>query len=76
LIKEKDLESVLKAVKELEKIKIEMVNTDNIRNIVFKSPTVLNPLETRDLSIQKASLEQISILNDMFNLKSVGGYKN
>ena len=76
LIKEKDLESVLKAVKELEKIKKEMVNTDNIRNVVFKVPTVDKPLEAKDLSIQKASLEQISILNDMFNLKSVGGYKN
>ncbi len=53
-----------------------MVNTDNIRNVVFKVPTVDKPLEAKDLSIQKASLEQISILNDMFNLKSVGGYKN
>ncbi|HSH36459.1 IS21 family transposase [Schnuerera sp.] len=76
LIKEKDLESVLKAVKELEKIKKEMVNTDNIRNIVFRAPTVDKPLETKDTSIQKASLEQISILSDLFNLKSVGGYKN
>ena len=70
------MESVLKAVKELEKIKKEMVNTDNIRNIVFKAPTVDKPSEAKDASIQKASLEQISILNDMFNLKSVGGYKN
>jgi len=76
LIKEKDLESVLDAIKELEKIKIEMVNTDNIKNIVFKSPTMDNPLGSKDLSIQKASLEQISILNEMFKLNSVGGYEN
>ncbi len=76
LIKEKDLESVLKAVKELENIKKEMVNTDNIRNIVFRAPTMGKTLENKDTSIQKASLEQISILNDLFNLKSVGGYKN
>ena len=58
------------------KIKKDMVNTDNIRNIASKAPTVDKFLATKDLSIQKASLEQISILNEMFNLKSVGGYKN
>ena len=76
LIKEKDLKSVLEAIKELEKIKVDMVNTDNIKNIVFKSPTMDNPLETKDLSIQKASLEQISVLNDLFKLNTVGGYEN
>lgn len=76
LIKEKDLESVLDAIKELEKIKVEMVNTDNIKNIIFKSPTMDNPLGSEDISIQKASLEQISILNEMFKLNSVGGYEN
>ncbi|MCF6463890.1 MAG: hypothetical protein GX300_07930 [Tissierellia bacterium] len=76
LIKEKDLESVLEAIKELEKIKVEMINTDNIKNIVFKSPTMDNPLGSKDISIQKASLEQISILNEMFKLNSVGGYGN
>ena len=38
LIKEKDLECVLKAIKEWEEIKVEMVNADNIKNIIFKSP--------------------------------------
>lgn len=66
LIKEKDLECVLKAIKEWEEIKVEMVNADNIKNIVLKSPTMNNPLETKGLSIQKVSLEQILILNDIF----------
>ncbi len=35
-----------------------------------------NPLGSEDISIQKASLEQISILNEMFKLNSVGGYEN
>ncbi|NLM44685.1 MAG: hypothetical protein GX201_11860 [Clostridiales bacterium] len=76
LIREKNLESIIKAIKELEKIKIEMVNTENIKNVAFKSPTMDNPSESKDLSIQRASLEQISILNKMFNLNSVGGYEN
>jgi ABC-type oligopeptide transport system ATPase subunit len=54
----------------------QMVNTDNIKNIIFKSPTMDNPLGSEDISIQKASLEQISILNEMFKLNSVGGYEN
>ena len=53
-----------------------MVNTENIKNVAFKSPTMDNPSESKDLSIQRASLEQISILNKMFNLNSVGGYEN
>lgn len=76
LIKEKDLNSVLQAIEKLEKIKIDMVNTDNIKNIVLNTPTVKEPLEGKDLSIQKASLEQIALLNNMFKLNSVGGYKN
>ena len=76
LIKEKDLESVIKAIKELSKIKKEIVNTDNIKNIIFKLPREEDSLKEKDISIQKASIEQISILNDMFNLKNIGGYEH
>ena len=76
LIKEKNLKDILKAIKKLENIRKDMVNTDNIKNIIYNAPTIEEPLKERDLSIQKASLEQIAILNDMFNLKQVGGYKN
>ena len=76
LIKEKDLESVLEAVKELAKIKREIVNTDNIKNIIFKLPREENILENKDITIQKASIDQISILNDLFKLKPMGGYEN
>ena len=75
LIKEKDLESVLKAIKELSSIKTELVTTDNIKNIVFKLPDD-TPLDNRDTSIQNASLKQIAILNEMFNLKPTGRYEN
>lgn len=75
LIKEKDLESVLKAIKELSSIKTELVTTDNIKNIVFKLPDD-KPLDNRDTSIQNASLKQIAILNEMFNLKPAGRYEN
>ena len=76
LIKEKDLDSVLKAVEELRKIKKELVTTDNIKNIIFKLPMDKESLETKDISIQNASLKQISILNDLFNLKPIGRYEN
>lgn len=76
LIKEKDLKTVLEAIKELAKIKKEIVNTDNIKNIVFKTPTIKDTSDAKDTSIQRASINQISILNEMFNLKSVGGYEN
>ena len=76
LIKEKDLECVIKAITELAKIKKEIVNTDNIKNIIFKLPREENSLNEKDISIQKASIEQISILNDMFNLKNIGGYEH
>ena len=33
-------------------------------------------LKAKDLSIQNESIKQISILNEMFNLKSMGGYEN
>ena len=75
LIKEKDLESVLKAIVELSSIKTELVTTDNIKNIVFKLPDD-KPLDNRDTSIQNASLKQIAILNEMFNLKTAGRYEN
>ncbi|NLJ67654.1 MAG: hypothetical protein GX340_10180, partial [Clostridiales bacterium] len=68
--------SVLKAVEELRKIKKELVTTDNIKNIIFKLPMDKESLETKDISIQNASLKQISILNDLFNLKPIGRYEN
>lgn len=75
-INQKDLESVLKAVKELSSIKTELVTTENIKNIVFKLPDD-KPLDNKDTSIQNASLKQIAILNEMFNLKfTSGGYEN
>lgn len=76
IIKEKDLESVLKAVNKLKKIKKELVTTDNIKNIIFKLPVDKTSSDTKDLSIQNASMKQISILNNLFNLKSMGGYEN
>jgi len=76
LIKEKDLESVLDAIGELKKIKKELVTIDNIKNIIFKLPEDSTSLETKDISIQKASLEQIAILNEMFNMKETGRYEN
>jgi predicted transcriptional regulator len=76
LIKEKDLESVLKAIDELKKIKKELVTTDNIKNIIFKLPRDDESPGTKDISIQNASLKQIATLNELFNLKSAGGYEN
>ena len=73
LIKETDLSAVLNAIDELAKIKKSIVNTDNIKNVVFKTPTENNSISQKDISIQKTSLEQISKLNEMFNLQSVGG---
>ena len=76
LIKERDVESILKAVGELKKIKKELVTTDNIKNIIFKLPVNNSSLETKDISIQNASIKQIAILNEMFNLKLMGRYEN
>lgn len=77
LIKEKDLESILDAIKELEEIKTDIVNTDNIKNIVFKLPREIAFIEPeKDTSILKASIQQISALNQMFNLQSIGGFEN
>ena len=76
LIKEKDLESVVAAIAELKKIKKELVTTDNIKNIIFKLPLDNTTSKTRDLSIQKASIKQIAILNEMFKLNPVGRCEN
>ena len=76
LIKEKDLESVLNAIDELKKIKKKLVTTDNIKNIIFRLPMDDTPLESKDMSIQNASIKQITILNEMFSLKSMMGYEN
>jgi len=76
LIKEKDLKVILNAIKQLSKIKKEIINTDNIKNIVFSTNLEKSPKECKDKSIQKQSIEQISILNEMFGLNSLGGYKN
>jgi transposase len=56
LIKEKDLGSVLKSVDKLKKIKKELVTTANIKNIIFKLPMDNASLETKDVSIQNASI--------------------
>ena len=76
LIKEKDLESVIDAIEELRKIKKDLVTTDNIKNIIFKLPRDDESVEEKDMSIHLASIKQISILNEMFNLKSKGRYEN
>lgn len=76
LIKEKDLKIVLNAIEQLAKIKKEIINTDNIKNIVFSKKVEGSAKESKDESIQKQSIEQISILNEMFGLNSLGGYKN
>lgn len=76
LIKEKDLECVLKSVEELKKIKKELVTTENIKNLIFKLPVDNTSLETKNISIQNASIKQIAILNEMFNLKPMGRYEN
>lgn len=76
LIKEKDLISVIDAINELKKIKKELVTNDNIKNIIFKLPSDNTSLKTYDISIQNASIKQIAILNEMFNLNQAGGYKN
>jgi len=68
---------ILDAVKELEEIKTDIVNTDNIKNIVFKLPREIAFIELpKDTSILKASIQQISALNQMFNLQSIGGFEN
>jgi len=61
---------------ELKKIKKELVTTDNIKNIIFKLPRDDESPGTKDISIQNASLKQIATLNELFNLKSAGGYEN
>lgn len=76
LIKEKNLKCVVEAIAELKKIKKELVTTDNIKNIIFKLPMDNTTSKTKDLSIQKASIKQIAILNEMFNLNPAGRYKN
>ena len=68
---------MVNAINELKKIKSELVTTANIKNIVCKAPREqYEPLGVEDLTIQNASIRQIEILNEMFNLKSSGGYKN
>lgn len=76
LIKEKDLKSVIDAVNELIAIKKSLVTTDNIKNIVFKLPREEETKESKDTSIHLASINQIALLNEMFNLKSKGRYEN
>lgn len=73
IIKEKDLEKVLVAIEELKGIKKSLVTTENIRNIVYRVPTTTDSLKKEDRIIQKASLDQISVLNKLFNLTSIGG---
>lgn len=76
LIKEKDVESVLKAIEELKAIKKELVTTDNIKNIIFRLPREDTLIQDKDISIQNASIKQIATLNEIFNLKPMGRYEN
>lgn len=74
VINEKGLHEVLAAVDKLSKIKKDIVNTDNIKNIVTNSVDV--EIRTKDESIKEQALKQVLILNKMFNLGSVGGCNN
>ena len=68
--------SVLNAIEELKNIKEKLVTTENIKNIIFKLPKDNIPLDSKDISIQKESIKQIAILNELFNLKPTGRYEN
>jgi type VI protein secretion system component VasK len=76
LIKEKDLNVVIEAVEKLSLIKKEIVNTENIKSLVNKTPTANNTVEEKDDTIKEQSINQISTLNQLFKLETVGGYKN
>lgn len=76
LIKEKDLQCVIDAINKLKGVRKGLVTNDNIKNIIFKLPGGNIPPKTYDISIQNASIKQIAILNEMFSLNEVGGYKN
>lgn len=76
IIKEKDVRLVLDAVNELEKIRPSLVTTDNIKNIVFRLPEKEENKKDKDMTIQTMSIKQVRILNEMFGLKEIGGYKN
>ncbi|NCD07500.1 MAG: IS21 family transposase [Spirochaetia bacterium] len=73
IIKEKDVINVLNAINRLVKIKKDLVTTDNIKNIIYKLPEE-NKVETKGSSeIYQASINQITMLNEMFKLNSLGG---
>ena len=76
LIKEKDLQSIIDAINKLKEIRKGLVTNDNIKNIIFKLPTDNTTPKVYDVSIHNASMKQIALLNEMFNLKHTGGYKN
>lgn len=57
----------------MKKIKKELVTADNIKNTIFRLPADNTTSKGKDLSIQKASIKQISILNELFNLNLAGG---
>ncbi len=67
---------MIDAINELKGIRKGMVINDNIKNIIFKLPADNASSTAYDISIQSASIKQISLLNEMFNLKHAGGYKN
>ena len=60
----------------MKEIRKELVTNDNIKNIIFKLSANDTPPKAYDVSIHNASMKQIAILSEMFNLKSAGGYKN
>lgn len=73
LIKETEVGIVLEAIEKLSKVKESIVNTENIKSLVNRSPTIKPTLSEKDLSIQEASLHQISLVNTLFNLATLGG---
>lgn len=73
LIKETGVDIVLDAIKKLSKVKKSIVTTENIKSLVNRSPTTNLELSEKDLSIQEASLHQISLVNTLFNLTTIGG---
>jgi len=74
LVKDKDLEKILKAIEKLSSVKEEIVNTENIKSIVGNAPVVKE--HTKDDSIKIQSISQIAALNQLFRLEATGGCEN
>lgn len=76
LIKDTNLKDVSQAIDELSKIKNSIVNTDNIKNILFKSPLKENLSKNIDSEIKKSSIDLISEINNIFNFNNEGNLLN